>query len=153
MVYWMTGLSGSGKTTLAKSTSLLNLDGDEIRNTINSDLGFSIDDREEHIRRISLMAKSLSDNGYDVIVSTISPTENIRNVAKDIIGNSFELIYINADIKECIKRDVKGLYKKKLNEMTGIGSIYEEPSNYDYIINTKKQSIEESKEVIRLITS
>jgi len=141
---WMTGIPCSGKTTIAialkkRINNIVVLDGDEMRKGINSDLGFSINDREENARRISHMAKHLNDNGISVIVSTISPTNKIRGNAKNIIGNYFKLCYVKCDSSVCMKRDVKGMYASKTN-FTGKDSPYEEPLSYDVMVDTESLS-------------
>jgi adenylylsulfate kinase len=157
-VIWMTGLSGSGKTTIAQSIELeLNkrgfltqiLDGDNIRTGINNNLGFTEVDRYENIRRISEVSKLFVDCGIICINSFISPTKEIREMAKQIIGEEdFIEVYINAPIEICEERDVKGLYKKARNgeikNFTGIDSPFEEPENPNIEIRTDKLSIEDS---------
>ncbi len=157
-VLWLTGLSGSGKSTIAqllekelvrKGFFTVALDGDNIRSGINNNLGFSIEDRQENIRRIAEVAKLFLDNGVIAICSFISPTIKIRNFAKQIIGkNDFIEIYINAPLNICEKRDIKGLYKKARNgeikNFTGISSPYETPQNPAIEIRTDKRSIKES---------
>lgn len=157
-VIWMTGLSGAGKTTLARNLEMdLNkrgfltqiLDGDNVRNGINKNLGFSEEDRYENIRRIAEVSKLFLNAGIICINSFISPTESIRNMAKEIIGyDDFIEIYLNAPLEVCEQRDVKGLYKKaregKIKNFTGIDAPYEEPVNPDLEIRTDKLSIENS---------
>ena len=141
--FWMTGLSGAGKSTLAKSVAdgltrrgffVEVLDGDNIRSGLCSDLGFSIQDRTENIRRIAEVTKLFVANGIIVIVAFISPTAKIRALAKKIIGEAdFVEVYINASLESCAKRDTKGLYEKAKNgeieDFTGIQSPYEAPGN------------------------
>jgi adenylylsulfate kinase len=162
IVVWMTGLSGSGKTTLANHIAFeLNnrgyltqlLDGDNIRSGINSNLGFTSNDRYENIRRISEVSKLFLDCGIICINSFISPTHEIRRLALDIIGkeNYFE-VFVNAPIEVCETRDVKGLYKKaregKLLNFTGIDSPFDIPENPSVTINTHELTIVESAEKI-----
>ncbi len=162
----MTGLSGSGKSTIAQQLEreLLKLgyftkvlDGDNIRTGINNNLGFSIEDRHENIRRISEVAKLFVDTGIITICSFISPTIKIRQFAKNIIGeNDFIEIYINTPLAVCEKRDVKGLYQKARNgeikNFTGIDSPYESPINPDIEIKTENLSVSESTlKIIELI--
>lgn len=160
-VVWFTGYSGSGKTTLANELgSYLNsiekpftiLDGDNLRQTINKDLGFSYSDRIENNRRIAFVAKILSDAGVIPIVSVISPLNESRNEAEKIIGKGlFNLIYLSTPLNECMKRDPKGLYSNKekvRNNITGIGSIYEKPTNYSTNIDTSKYSVKTCLEII-----
>lgn len=157
-VLWLTGLSGSGKSTIAQYLEkklhtagffVQVLDGDNIRSGINNNLGFSIEDRQENIRRISEIAKLYLHTGVITINSFISPTIAIRQQAKEIIGNDdFVEVYINAPLELCEQRDVKGLYKKarkgEIKGFTGIDSPYEAPSNPAITINTKDLSIEEA---------
>ena len=154
-VLWLTGLSGAGKTTIGNSVvenlkkheKVVMLDGDELRKGLNSDLGFSMEDRAENIRRVAHTAKLLSDNGFLVITTLISPTRNSRDQARKIIGENFIETFIKTDIETCIQRDVKGLYKKaiagEIKEFTGISSVYEEPENPELILDTQNLTIEE----------
>ncbi|MEZ4958102.1 MAG: adenylyl-sulfate kinase [Saprospiraceae bacterium] len=162
MVLWLTGLSGSGKSTIAQQLEkelLIKgylakvLDGDNIRSGINNNLGFSMEDRDENIRRIAEIAKLFVDTGIITICSFISPTVEIRAFAKEIIGNDdFLEIYINTPLEVCEKRDVKGLYKKArtgaLKNFTGIDSPYEPPIAPDLEIKTIENSIEESTDIL-----
>ena len=157
-VIWMTGLSGSGKTTIAKalekklhSNNIISQlhDGDNIRVGISNNLSFSSEDRLENIRRISEISKLFLNCGIVTLNCFISPTNEIRQTAKDIIGeNDFIEIYINASLKICEDRDVKGLYKKARNgeikNFTGISATYEEPKQPNLVIDTTLLSIEES---------
>ena len=161
-VLWLTGLSGSGKSTIAQhlEKQLLDkgfftkvLDGDNIRTGINNNLGFSIEDRKENIRRISEIAKLFVDSGIITICSFISPTKKIRLYAKQIIGEKdFIEIYVNTPLEVCEARDVKGLYRKAragmIKNFTGIDSPYEAPENPDLEILTKNTSIEKSTQEI-----
>lgn len=157
-VFWLTGLSGSGKTSIADGLALKVremgiavqiLDGDVLRNGINSDLGFSIEDRKENVRRTAEIARLISDAGIFVIVCLISPTTEMRNMARKIIGiEKFREIFIDAPVEICEIRDVKGLYKKARKsgsrDFTGIGSPYERPVDPDLLIDTANQTLEES---------
>jgi len=146
-VFWFTGLSGSGKSTLVESikpnlyTPIVILDGDIVRNGLNKDLGFSIEDRKENIRRIAEVAKIFSNNGIDVMVAFISPTIEIRKMAKTIIGKKFKEIYVKCSYDECKNRDVKGLYAKvergEIKNFTGKDSPYEAPDYPDLILDTE----------------
>ena len=157
-VIWMTGLSGSGKTTVAKgverylhSQGILNqlLDGDNIRVGISNNLTFSSDDRAENIRRISEVSKLFLNCGVVTINCFVSPTIEIRNIAKQIIGaENFIEVYINASVDTCEERDVKGLYKKarkgEIKNFTGISAPFEAPKSPEIEINTAQLSIDES---------
>jgi adenylylsulfate kinase len=161
-VIWLTGLSGSGKTTIALELEkklfkmgyfIQVLDGDNIRTGISNNLSFSDDDRLENIRRIAEVSKLFIDCGIITINCFVSPTNSIRNKAKEIIGDeNFIGVYINADLETCEKRDVKGLYKKarkgEIKKFTGISAPFEAPENPELEINTSKISIEESVEYI-----
>ena len=156
LVVWMVGLSGSGKSTLAKAVEkeLYNqgfltqlLDGDNLRTGINNNLGFSEADRLENIRRAAEVAKLFCNAGLITICSFISPTEEIRTIAKEIIGaQDFTEVYVNAPFEVCEQRDVKGLYKKARNgeikNFTGLDAPFEAPQNPAIEIRTHEQSME-----------
>lgn len=167
LVIWMTGLSGAGKTTIgvALENHLHNdgvltqlLDGDIIREGLNNNLGFSDDDRKENIRRIAETAKLFVNCGVITICCFVSPTNEIRNIAKKIIGEKdFIEVYINASLETCEKRDVKGLYAKarrgEIKNFTGIGSPYEIPLNPHLEIKTNEVTLEEgAKKIIDYIS-
>ena len=157
-VIWMTGLSGSGKTTIAKeiethlhSIKIISqlLDGDNIRLGISNNLSFSAQDRSENIRRIAEVSKLFLNCGIVTLNCFVSPTIEIRNIAKEIVGvENFIEVYINASLETCEERDVKGLYKKarkgEIKDFTGISSPFEAPENPEIEINTSKLSIDES---------
>ncbi len=157
-VVWFTGLSGAGKTTLAKGLEKMMhntgylaqvLDGDNIRTGINNNLGFTEEDRMENIRRIAEVSKLLMNSGIITINSFISPTNEIRALARDIIGaEDFVEVFVKAPIEVCEERDVKGLYKKaragKIKNFTGIDSPFDEPVDADIVINTAENEIEDS---------
>jgi len=158
---WMTGLSGSGKSTIAQGlekklheNGILTtiLDGDNVRSGINKNLGFSNDDRIENIRRIAEINKLFLQTGIVTINSFVSPTKDIRDLAKEIIGSDFYEVYVNASFDECAKRDVKGLYKKALNgeikNFTGLDAPFEAPENAALEIKTSEQTIEQSINII-----
>lgn len=161
-VIWLTGLSGSGKSTIAQHLErrLFSegffaqvLDGDNIRSGINNNLGFSVEDRQENIRRIAEIAKLYVNSGIISINSFISPTIAIRQLAKSIIGEAdFIEIYINAPLEVCEARDVKGLYEKArsgvIKGFTGIDSPYEPPLNPALEIRTDEMSVVEAVEKI-----
>lgn len=152
---WMSGLSGAGKSTIAnalekrlytmgKKTMLL--DGDNVRMGLNSNLGFSDEDRVENIRRIAEVAKLMNDAGLIVITAFISPYRQDRRNAKKIIGEGFREVYVSTSIAECEKRDVKGLYKAaregKIAHFTGITSPYEVPERPDVAVDTAEMDVE-----------
>jgi len=157
-VIWMTGLSGAGKTTIAKflDEALYKkgyvaqiLDGDNIRSGINNNLSFSDEDRYENIRRIAEVSKLFINCGIIIINSFISPTEEIRNMALDIIGEeNFIEVFVNAPIEVCEERDTKGLYAKarrgEIKNFTGIDSPFELPESAHVTVRTDIQTIEES---------
>jgi adenylylsulfate kinase len=159
---WFTGLSGSGKSTLAnlveialhkKGLSTFILDGDNIRQRINKDLGFAAEDRTENIRRIAEISYLMLDAGVITIAAFVSPYIKDRAQVKQIVGaENFKEIYINTSLEECERRDVKGLYKKarsgEIKNMTGISAPYEAPINPDLEIVTDGHTIEESVETI-----
>ncbi len=156
-VIWFTGLSGSGKSTLASALekelykrgihSKL-LDGDNIRTGINNNLGFSEEDRIENIRRIAEVCKLFLNGGIITLSAFISPTVEIRQMAKDIIGqDDFIEIFVNTPLEECERRDVKGLYAKarrgEIKDFTGISAPFEPSISPDLNIDTSKYSIKE----------
>ncbi|GAB4258275.1 MAG: adenylyl-sulfate kinase [Vicingaceae bacterium] len=157
-VIWMTGLSGSGKTTIAiglekklyeEGFLTQVLDGDNIRTGINNNLGFTDEDRKENIRRIAEVSKLFLNCGVITINCFVSPTKEIRNLAKEIIGaDDFLEIYISTPFEICEKRDVKGLYKKARNgeikNFTGLDAPFEAPENPFLEIQTVNQTVEES---------
>lgn len=156
-VIWLTGLSGSGKTTIAKwlERKLLEeniftkfLDGDNIRTGLGNNLGFSVADRTENIRRIAEVAKLFLDNGTVTLASFVSPTRDIREMARNIIGeNDFIEIFIDTPLEVCEARDVKGLYKKaragEIADFTGISSPFEPPATTAIQIRTENKKIED----------
>jgi adenylylsulfate kinase len=156
-VIWMVGLSGSGKSTLAKGlestlhekgylTALL--DGDNLRSGINNNLGFSEEDRYENIRRAAETSKLLASNGLVTICSLISPTNKIRSMASNILGDLYAEIHINCPVEVCEQRDVKGLYAKarrgEIKNFTGIDAPFEIPENPALRIDTAKNDLESS---------
>lgn len=155
-VIWMVGLSGSGKSTLARSfeqnlhkmgflTQLL--DGDNLRVGINNNLGFSEADRMENIRRAAEVSKLFANCGVITICSLISPTEEIRQMAKEIIGQElFYEVFVNCPLEVCEERDVKGLYAKarrgEIKNFTGIDAPFEHPSSPDLELRTDLEDLE-----------
>lgn len=147
-VLWLFGLSGAGKSTIAQHISMhLNnknithilLDGDEVRSTVNKDLGFSEKDRFENIRRSAEMAKLLSQQNVLCICTFITPLKSLRNLVKTILDENVILFFIDTPIEECAKRDVKGLYKKAANQeipdFTGVSAKFEYPDNTENTIS------------------
>lgn len=158
VMIWFTGLSGSGKSTIAialerelQKRGLLCriLDGDNIRSGINNNLGFSAEDRIENIRRIAEIGKLFVDTGIITIAAFISPNNDIREMAANIIGKEdFMEIYVSTPIEECERRDVKGLYAKarkgEIKNFTGISAPFEAPQPPALSLDTSKLSVEES---------
>jgi adenylylsulfate kinase len=145
-IIWLTGLSGSGKTTIAHEIKsrvcCIILDGDSLRAGLCSDLGFSLEDRDENIRRVSEVAKLLYSNGYNVVVSFISPMQDQRDFARSLIPEEdFIEVYIATSLETCEERDVKGLYARarsgEIKDFTGINSPYEVPKDPDITIETE----------------
>jgi len=155
---WLTGLSGSGKSTLAVAAEqalqqrgrlTYILDGDNIRHGLNSNLGFSPEDRTENIRRIGEVAKLFTDSGVIVFTSFISPYRADRDQVRDIMGEGdFVEVYVSASLEVCEGRDVKGLYQKARNgeipEFTGISAPYEEPDRPELVVDTGSQTLDQS---------
>jgi len=147
-------LSGAGKTTLAEnladelsklSMKYYILDGDNLRKTINKDLGFSVSDRYENNRRIAHVAKILSDSGVMPIVTTISPYHSLRLQARNLFdADKFSLVYVKASLDTCIARNPKNIYSetKKIKNVTGIDMDYEIPEDADIIVDTEQDSIQ-----------
>ena len=155
---WLTGLSGSGKSTVAVATEqvLLDrgraayvLDGDNVRHGLNQNLGFSPEDRTENIRRIGEVAKLFTDAGLVTLTSFISPYLADRDAVRDIMGQGdFLEVFVDASVETCESRDVKGLYAKaragEIPEFTGISAPYEEPESPELVLDTNRQTVEES---------
>ena len=153
---WFTGMSGAGKTALAvpleqelrrRGLKVERLDGDIVRESLTRDLGFSKEDRDKNIERVTFVAKLLTRNGVIVLCSFISPYREVRaKVAKEV-GNFVE-VYCYAPLETLIERDVKGLYKKALageiENFTGVSDPYEPPENPDVTTDSSAESIEES---------
>ena len=160
IMIWFTGLSGSGKSTIAialerelSQRGLLCriLDGDNIRSGINNNLGFSADDRRENIRRIAEVGKLFVDTGIITLAAFISPDNEMRGMASDIIGaDSFLEVYVSTPLEECERRDVKGLYAKarrgEIKNFTGISAPFEAPMSPALDLDTSKLSLQESVE-------
>lgn len=162
LVLWFTGLSGSGKSTIAnavasalhdKNIHTMSLDGDNTRLGINRDLDFSEQGRKENIRRVTEVAKLMADSGLVTLTSFISPYDNDRYQAKQIIGEDrFIEIFVNTPVEVCAERDVKGLYKKayagEIKNFTGVSSPYEAPRSPDIEIKTQEEDIDISTQKI-----
>ena len=157
---WFTGLVCSGKSVLAdtladnlkkRGMKVERLDGDIVRKSLTRDLGFSDEDRRTNIERVTFVAKLLTRNGVAVLASFISPFNDIREYSRKEIG-TYILVYVKCPIEVCEQRDVKGMYGKaragEIKQFTGIDSPFEEPDKADIIVDTSKQTIEESKEII-----
>ena len=162
LVVWFTGLSGSGKSTIAVEVEKMLaeagrgvylLDGDNIRTGINSDLGFSDEDRNENIRRISEIAALFRDAGIITLVSFISPFREMRAFARERAGEgNFIEVYVSTSLETCQKRDPKGLYKKQIGNFTGISSPYEPPKHAEIVLDTENHSVIEcAKQVVDYI--
>lgn len=166
MVIWFTGLSASGKSTIAvevekillgKGKAVYRLDGDNVRQGLNSDLGFLPEDRKENIRRIAEVAALFKDAGLITLASFISPYREGRDFARRRAGNKyFKEVFVKADVKTCVERDPKGLYKKaiqgEINDFTGISAPYEEPKNPDLVLDTEEISVTECvNKVLKII--
>jgi len=164
-VLWFTGLSGSGKSTLANALEVALhadgmhtyiLDGDNVRQGLNGDLGFTDADRVENIRRIAEVAKLMMDAGLIVMTAFISPFRRERDLARELVGTeNFIEIFVDTPLEICEQRDIKGLYKKaregKIPNMTGVNSPYEVPLSAELTIRTEASSIEESVTALRTL--
>ncbi len=163
---WFTGLSGAGKTTLANAlnaklldagTQTCLLDGDALRKGLNSDLGFSEQDRRENIRRVAEVSKLMVESGTIVIVALISPFEQERETARTRIGaKRFIEVFVDTPIEICEERDIKGLYRRaragEIAEMTGISSPYEIPKTPDFIAGSKKSIVDLAVQLLTLVS-
>jgi adenylylsulfate kinase len=157
-VIWFTGLSASGKSTIShdiekelhrQGIRAYVFDGDNIRHGLNANLGFSDGDRKENIRRIVEVAKLFVDAGIIVLASFITPMQEQRTyIREQFKGTKYIEVYVKCDVRECIRRDPKGLYRKAqtgiIKNYTGISSPFEEPVNPDLILDTKKLTVDES---------
>jgi adenylylsulfate kinase len=162
---WMTGLSGAGKTTIARAlhheltlmgVGCLVLDGDDLRSGLNSDLGFSAEDRLENVRRIAHVAKLTATNGHVVIVAAITPSNPARALARGIVGRMFREVFVETPIAVCEACDPKGLYRKarsgSLKAFTGVSDVYERPSSPDLVFRTDTLPIaQETQKLLALI--
>lgn len=152
---WLTGLSGSGKTTLAvelkkeldaKNITTVVLDGDILRNGLNKDLGYTQEARKENVRRAAEIAKIILTSDVMVISAFMSPTEEIRAMLRDILGDLYFEVFVDTSLEVCIQRDVKGLYKRalkgELKNVSGIDAPFEIPESPDVVISTETTSPE-----------
>ena len=156
VVLWLYGLSGSGKSTIVNEVEralhsdgrmTVILDGDNLRTGLNSNLGFSDEDRTENVRRVAETAKLLASQGIIVFVSVITPLRRHRAAAKETIGPDFHEVYVKADFETCAERDPKGLYAKakegKIGQFTGKDSGFEEPENPALVLDTQARSVDQ----------
>jgi adenylyl-sulfate kinase len=154
---WFTGLSGAGKTTIShivetelrdRGSRVEVLDGDIVRENLSKGLGFSKEDRDTNIRRIAFVADLLSRNGVPVITAAISPYRELRDEARETMGDRFIEVFVKASVEVCAERDVKGLYEKafkgEIKEFTGVSDPYEAPLNPELTLDTEHESAEES---------
>lgn len=166
VMVWFTGLSGSGKSTVAlgverelhkRGILCRILDGDNIRSGINKNLGFSADDRKENIRRIAEIGKLFVDTGVVTLSAFISPTNESRHMASEIIGaDDFREVYVSTPLEVCEQRDVKGLYARarrgKIKDFTGVSAPFEVPEHPALTLDTSVLTLEESvNKVLELI--
>lgn len=153
---WLTGLSGAGKTTIAlaveqelkkRGVKIERLDGDVVRQGLTRDLGFSKEDRDKNIERVTFVAKLLSRNEVGVIASFISPYQATRDLVRQETTNFIE-VFVDAPLQTCIDRDVKGMYQKaiagEIKNFTGIDDPYEAPVNPELVIHTDQETVEAS---------
>lgn len=161
-VMWFTGLSGSGKSTLALALEkrlfedgfhTFVLDGDNLRHGLNSDLGFSPEDRGENIRRVGEVAALFAATGLIVLTAFISPYRADRDLARTAAGTGFQEIYLDPGLDVCERRDPKGLYRKaragEIPEFTGISAPYESPAEPEIVVDTGTVTVEESVKLLR----
>jgi adenylylsulfate kinase len=157
---WFTGLPCSGKTTVADRVAEIlkkqghkveRLDGDTVRKGLTSDLGFSKKDRDENIKRVTFVAKLLTRNDVVVLATFVSPYKERRRLTREEIDGFME-VYVRCSLEECMKRDVKGMYRKamagEIKDFTGVDDPYEEPENPELILDTDKETVEESAEKV-----
>jgi adenylyl-sulfate kinase len=153
---WFTGLSGSGKTAIAKPVEqelrdrglkVERLDGDIVRQSLTRDLGFSKEDRDKNIERVTFVAKLLTRNGVGVLCSFISPYRERRAKSRQEIGEFIE-VYVECSVEECARRDVKGLYAQafagEIQDFTGVSDPYEPPENPEIVCHTDQETVEQS---------
>jgi adenylylsulfate kinase len=161
LVIWLIGLSGAGKSTLSKmlyeklkqnNIPSFRLDGDDLRKGLNADLGFSIEDRSENIRRAAEVSKIISSKNIVTICSFITPLAIHRQIAKEILKENYYEVFIDCSLETCEKRDVKGLYQQAhhntIKDFTGIGSGFERPEDSNLILSTENQTEEETFKIL-----
>ncbi|MEA2333078.1 MAG: 3,5-nucleoside bisphosphate phosphatase [Thermoleophilaceae bacterium] len=154
---WLTGLSGSGKSTVGRLAAgqlrdlghrVEVLDGDDVRQNLCSDLGFSREDRDENVHRLAWVSDLLSRNGIVTFIAAVSPFREPRDAARARMGSRFVEVYVRASVEECERRDVKGLYERaragEIQGFTGVSDPYEEPLTPDVVLDTEQESVEES---------
>ncbi len=157
---WMTGLPASGKTTIAleleqrfraMGRNVEVLDGDEVRKGLSSDLGFSKEDRQQHAKRVTFVAKVLTRNDVIVLVGLISPFRAFRQAAREEIGDFLE-VFVDTSLDECISRDPKGLYKLaldgKIKDLTGLQDPYEAPEDPELVIPTEDVTVDQAADMV-----
>ncbi|ASV99585.1 adenylyl-sulfate kinase [Paraburkholderia aromaticivorans] len=155
-VVWMTGLSGAGKSTLANALhrrlkeaghAAIVLDGDVLRRGLNADLGYTPEDRTENLRRVAHVAALFMQQGFIVIAAVISPEHRHRRSAREIVGEGFVEVFVNAPLKVCEARDAKGLYARarrgEIAHFTGISDPFETPLAPDVVIDTERMPVDE----------
>ncbi len=156
---WFTGLSGAGKTTVAvalaeklkeRGLKIERLDGDVVRQGLTRDLGFSKEDRDKNIERVTFVAKLLSRNGVGVLAAFISPYQATRDMVRHETTNFIE-VFVHAPLEVCADRDVKGMYAKafagEIQNFTGVSDPYEEPVNPEITLHTHEETLEESVQI------
>lgn len=157
LTLWLTGLPRAGKSTIARliaatlrarGVKVEVLDGDAVRESLSSDLGFSREDRDMHVRRIAFVADLLSRNGVVAITAAISPYRDARDEARKLLGERFVEIYVKASVGECARRDQTGLYERALRgeieNFTGVSDPYESPPSPELVLDTERETPEES---------
>ncbi len=160
LVIWFTGLPCSGKTTLSKEIEkyfqnkdlpIQRLDGDVVRTTISSDLGFSKKDRDVNIKRMAYLSQMLAGHGVNVVSAFVSPYQQMRNFTRGLCENFIE-VYVDCSIEECKRRDIKGMYQKaergEIKDFTGVQDPFEKPKNPEITVNTEKEIIDQSVQKI-----
>ncbi len=170
-VFWFTGLSGSGKSTIAYETEKALFaqdmrsyvfDGDNVRHGLCKNLGFSPEDRAENLRRISEVAKLFVETGMICFCAFIAPLNSDRLLLRDVLGVDYHEIYVSCPLEVCEARDVKGFYKRaragEIKNYTGISAPYDVPMTPDLVLNTDRETIEESvakvlEYVLRIVAS